>query len=179
MAQAQRRRSPTRGGKASLAVAAVVAALVAFAISSAPASASAVDGPSIVATSPVQFSLGPVFVEEEALDSDDRVEASEEDEALASGFLETMTEGGDASASVDNDADDVDAKLQEALDGAAAAAAVTGPVCSSVDSCLALCPTTNFLTAGGASEGSVEESVRDEEGKKGVTVQLASSLQKK
>lgn len=100
--------------------------------------------------------LGPVFIAEEAGD-DHRVEASEEELILEGGALESLMQVSSDEESVDGV--DADARLQAAVEGAQAAAAASAPVCSSAESCLALCPTNNFLVAGGATEGSVEESV--------------------
>ena len=155
----QQRRRTRQGGVALVATAA--AAFLLFSASRVVAAAAA-DESAIAAASESapSLSLGPVFVSEKA-DDDHRVEASEEEQILASGALESLMQvldEGDATDAADGDSD---ARLQAAVEGAQAAAAAAAPVCSSVDSCLALCPTENFLVAGagGATEGSVEESV--------------------
>ena len=166
--QQQRRRTRSRGGVALLVVAAASAAFLLFSVveaaaegSTSAASASA----SASAPTSLSSSLGPVFIAEEASDLDDhRVEVSEEELILETGALESLMQvsSGEEGSDDEKEANGVnaDARLQAAVEGAQAAAAAAAPVCSSVESCLALCPTESFLVAGGATEGSVEESVR-------------------
>ena len=161
--QQRQRRRTRRGGVVALVAAASAAFLL---ISASRVLVAAVDitadESTIAAPSSLSSSLGPVFIAEEAAENDDRVEVSEEELILEAGALESLMQvssSGREQGSEDEAADgDADARLQAAVEGAQAAAAVA-PVCSSVESCLALCPTDNFLVAGGATEGSVEESV--------------------
>ena len=167
--QQQHKRSRTRrGGRGVALVAAASAAVLLFLFSASRVAAAAVEESSstIAASSsssaaPASLSsLGPVFVAEEAGD-DHRVETSEEELILESGVLESLMQvssSGEEGASSDEAV--ADALLQAAVEGAQAAAAASAPVCSSVESCLALCPTDNFLVAGGKTEGSIEEAVR-------------------
>ena len=163
--QQQRRRRTRRGGVVALVAAASAAAVLLFSASRVVAAAAAVDitaeESSIASSSASPLSssspLGPVFVDVEAAGDDHRVEVSEEELILETGALESLTQVSGEEGS--DEAADADARLQAAVEGAQAAAAAVAPVCSSVESCLALCPTDNFLVAGGATEGSVEESV--------------------
>ena len=161
--QQQRQRGRTRRGRGVALVAAASAAAVLLLFSASRAAtveAAAEESSSTIAASssaPASLSpLGPVFIAEEAGD-DHRVEASEEELILEGGALESLMQV--SASGEDSDEVDADARLQAAVEGAQAAAAASAPVCSSVESCLALCPTENFLVAGGATEGSVEESV--------------------
>ena len=162
--QQRQRRRTRRGGVVALVAAASAAFLL---ISASRVLVAAVDitadESTIAAPSSLSSSLGPVFIAEEAAENDDRVEVSEEELILEAGALESLMQvssSGREQGSEDEAADGyADARLQAAVEGVQAAAAAVAPVCSSLESCLALCPTDNFLVAGGATEGSVEESV--------------------
>ena len=163
MMQQNKQRRRTRRAALDVAAAAAFLVVVGLSFSASGVVAAAADETASSSSSalPLALSLGPVFVAEEAADHDRRVEVSEEELILESGALESLMQMSDEEASIGDAATsaDADALLQAAVEGAEAAAAAAAPVCNSVESCLALCPTTNFLVAGGATEGSVEESV--------------------
>lgn len=160
----QHQRRTRRGGVALVAAAAKFFFFFFFSASRVVVATAAPDENTIAAASASapSFFLGPVFISDEA-DADSRVDVSEEEQILARGALESLMQvldkEGDAAAATA--VGDSDARLRATIEGTQVAAAAATPVCSSVKSCLALCPKTNLLVAGagGATEGSVKELV--------------------